>query len=166
MVKICTFLCSILLVSAILADDGAALATKQLQEENSKLIEAIERLNQRIVALEAKLQAGHRVAVSANPNPGKIHGLSVDPDAVNYEGGTWLHHPQTGQVVFAENIFQRRQGAGGSLVIELIRKNGKPVPLPSVTYGDLTVAQPNNDNNNRNRRVPRASIELIEEPSE
>lgn len=137
-------------------DGVAALATKSLQEENSRLIAAIERLNQRIDALESKLTraaqspsspagqnaVGPNVAVSANPNPGKIHGLAVDPDGVNYEGGTWLHHPQTGQVVFAENIFQRRQGGGGSLVIELIRKNGKPVPLPSVTYGDLTVAQP------------------------
>lgn len=143
-------------------DGGAALATKSLQEENSRLIAAIERLNQRIDALESKLTraaaagqsnqstpppagqnaGGPNVAVSANPNPGKIHGLSVDPDGVSYEGGTWLHHPQTGQVVFAENIFQRRQGGGGSLVIELIRKNGKPVPLPSVTYGDLSVAQP------------------------
>lgn len=154
---------------AIAQDGGAALATKSLQEENSRLIAAIERLNQRIDALESKLTraaagqssqstsspagqpagqnasqpgGGPNVAVSANPNPGKIHGLAVDPDGVNYEGGTWLHHPQTGQVVFAENIFQRRQGGGGSLVIELIRKNGKPVPLPSVTYGDLTVAQP------------------------
>ena len=137
---------------AVAQDGGAALATKNLQEENSRLIAAIERLNQRIDALESKLTraaqstsspaGGPNVAVSANPNPGKIHGLAVDPDGVNYEGGTWLHHPQTGQVVFAENIFQRRQGGGGSLVIELIRKNGKPVPLPSVTYGDLTVAQP------------------------
>lgn len=146
---------------AFAQDGGAALATKSLQEENSRLIAAIERLNQRIDALESKLtraaaagqsaqstsppagqNGGGHVAVSANPNPGKIHGLAVDPDGVSYEGGTWLHHPQTGQVVFAEHIFQRRQGAGGSLVIELIRKNGKPVPLPSVTYGDLSVAQP------------------------
>jgi hypothetical protein len=166
-------------------DGGAALATKNLQEENSRLIAAIERLNQRIDALESRLTraaqspsspagqnaGGPNVAVSANPNPGKIHGLAVDPDGVNYDGGTWLHHPQTGQVVFAENIFQRRQGGGGSLVIELIRKNGKPVPLPSVTYGDLTVAQPPGNGGGGSRggrggvgdgsgRGPRALIEF------
>jgi hypothetical protein len=166
-----------------IVDSGSALATKALTEENSRLIAAIEKLTQRIEALESRVIAsgvngaggvaasgeGHRVEKSANPSPGKIHGMQVDPDAVNYEGGTWLHHPQTGQVVFAENIFQRRQGGGGSLVIELIRKNGKPVPLPSVTYGDLTVAQPgggggggrgNGGGGGGGRNAPRALIEL------
>lgn len=171
-----------------IVDSGSALATKALTEENSRLIAAIEKLTQRIEALESRVIAsgvnggaggvgglasdsGHRVEKSANPSPGKVHGMQVDPDAVNYEGGTWLHHPQTGQVVFAENIFQRRQGAGGSLVIELIRKNGKPVPLPSVTYGDLSVAQPGgggggggggrgNGGGGVGRQAPRALIEL------
>lgn len=163
-----------------IVDSGSALATKALTEENSRLIAAIEKLTQRIEALESRVIAsgvnggaekgeGHRVEKSANPSPGKIHGMQVDPDAVNYEGGTWLHHPQTGQVVFAENIFQRRQGGGGSLVIELIRKNGKPVPLPSVTYGDLTVAQPGGgggggggrgNGGGGGRQAPRALIEL------
>ena len=168
-----------------IVDSGSALATKALTEENSRLIAAIEKLTQRIEALESRVIAsgvnggvgggtgeGHRVEKSANPSPGKIHGMQVDPDAVNYEGGTWLHHPQTGQVVFAENIFQRRQGGGGSLVIELIRKNGKPVPLPSVTYGDLTVAQPGGGGGGGRgnggggggagggRQAPRALIEL------
>ncbi len=164
-----------------IVDSGSALATKALTEENSRLIAAIEKLTQRIEALESRVIAsgvnggaekgeGPRVEKSANPSPGKIHGMQVDPDAVNYEGGTWLHHPQTGQVVFAENIFQRRQGGGGSLVIELIRKNGKPVPLPSVTYGDLTVAQPGggggsgggrgNGGGGGGRNAPRALIEL------
>ena len=56
------------------------------------------------------------------------------------------------------------------MVIELIRKNGKPVPLPSVTYGDLTVAQPPGNGGGGSRggrgggggsgRGPRALIEF------
>ena len=117
--------------NAFAQDGGAALATKSLQEENSRLIAAIERLNQRIDALESRLTraaqspsspagqnaGGPNVAVSANPNPGKIHGLAVDPDGVNYDGGTCITRKP------AKSCLLRTSSSGGKEAAEVWLSN-------------------------------------------
>jgi hypothetical protein len=120
---------SVVLLAASLVSqaDAPPLATQRLEAVNSKLLAAVERLEARVAELEKRL--------SEKPVSGLPHGASLDPEAQAYSGGRWVHHPDTDQVVFAESEWQRRKGAGGSMILELIRHKGKPVALPSVTWG-------------------------------
>jgi hypothetical protein len=129
---------AVLLVASLIAQTeiqsqtaplSAAPSTLQrLEATNSRLIATIEKLEARLAELEKRL--------AESPATNLPHGSQLDPDAVPYAGGRWVEHPQTKQLVFAENEFQRRSGGGGSLIIELIRHKGKPVALPSVTWGE------------------------------
>lgn len=119
---------TVLLVASLVAQtETPPLTTQRLEAANSKLLAAVERLEARVVELEKRL--------SETPAAKLPHGANLDPEAQAYSGGRWVHHPDTDQVVFAESEWQRRKGAGGSMILELIRHKGKPVVLPSVTWG-------------------------------
>lgn len=118
----------VLLVAAVAQTEAPPSTLQRLEATNSRLIATIEKLESRLAELEKRLAEA--------PATNVPHGALLDPGAVPYAGGRWIEHPQTKQLVFAENEYQRRSGGGGSLIIELIRHKGKPVPLPSVTWGE------------------------------
>lgn len=144
---------AVLLVAALVSQTEAQpLTTQRLEAANSKLLAAVERLEARVVELEKRL--------SESPATKLPHGASLDPEAQAYSGGRWVHHPDTDQVVFAESEWQRRKGAGGSMILELIRHKGKPVALPSVTWGAHQlpkVAEPQRESPSAKLLLPLAS---------
>lgn len=143
----------LILAACVGQDEGGALAAKRLDETTSRLLATIERLEARIAELE-------RQTVPAKA-PSVPHGTKLDPDAVPYSGGRWVYHPQTGIPVFAESEFQVRRGGGSSKIIELVRYKGKPVPLPSVTWGaDQIPREAPAPASERPRERPSASIQI------
>ena len=149
---------AVLMMAAVVGqDDGTALAAKRLDETTSRLLATIERLESRIGELERQV-----AGAKATQAPQVPHGTQLDPDAVPYSGGRWVYHPQTGIPVFAESEYQIRKGGGNSKIIELVRYRGKPVPLPSVTWGadQIPTAAPDPNSQQRPRERPAASIQI------
>lgn len=98
---------------------------ERLEATQSKLLAAIERLEQRLAALE---NAGQNGFAEVNPE-------QADPERPETRGGRWVYHPQTGQPVFASVEMHRYKTPGGSLIIEPLRVNGKPVLNKTVVWG-------------------------------
>lgn len=98
---------------------------ERLEATQSRLLAAIERLEQRLSALENAAQNG---VVEVAPE-------QADPERPETRGGRWVYHPQTGQPVFASVEMHRYRTPGGSLIIEPLRVNGKPVLNKTVVWG-------------------------------
>lgn len=128
---------------------------ERLEAAISKLVEERESLSRRVDELEKKL-----TSFAPSPKSGEI----LDPEASSIPGGRWMHHPQTGQAVFAKYEWHRYRTPGGSLIIELVRKEGKPVPVDSVVHGDNSraVASPQDAPAPARRRTARTEVDLDE----
>ena len=98
---------------------------ERLEATQSRLLAAIERLEQRLSALENSAQNG--IA--------EVAPEQADPERPETRGGRWVYHPQTGQPVFAAVEMQRYTTPGGSLIIEPLRVKGKPVLNKTVVWG-------------------------------
>lgn len=126
---------------------------ERLEATQSKLLAAIERLEQRLAALENANQNG---VTEVDPE-------QADPERNDTKGGRWVYHPATGQPVFASTEMHSYTTPGGSKIIETLRINGKPVLGKTVVWGDqkpmaLPFQQQEPERRERGRQV-RAALE-------
>lgn len=96
-------------------------AFDQLRYENSKLVQMVERLTEKVTLME-RLKG---------EDSDEVPEIAIQKRVA----GQWLIHPQTGMAVYAKSQWHT-YNVGRVKVVELIRDGVSPVPVGSVVYGD------------------------------
>ena len=145
---------SLVLCGQVATNESAppVAVVERLEQTQSRLLAAIERLEQRLAVLESANQNG---VTEVDPR-------QADPEKSETRGGRWVYHPQTGQPVFASVEMHRYRTPGGSLIIEPLRVDGRPVLGKAVVWGTNGPAPVQSDQEPERRergRQVRAALE-------